>query len=771
VNRVDTTPPTLTGCPGNQAVSLSATCDYTLPNYVTTFGITATDNCTVPGSITISQSPISGTVIVSTTTIIITAVDSNGNSTSCSFDVTPADNTSPTISGCPGNFDVSYNSSCAYIIPDYMSLLGITVSDNCDPTSSLITIQTPTAGTSITNPTTIDITVFDTQGNASLCAFTVTPIDTSIPTISCPVNITTPADAGFSTATIATTNPSTSDNCVVASITWALSGSTTAISPLSGINYLGTYAFNVGITNVTYTVSDNAGNTSSCVYVVTVEDNQPPVINCPINISQNADNTMCEAVVTIPLATATDNQGIASLTNDYNGSNDASDVYPVGTTTVIWTAIDNTGNSNTCSMTVTVLDTQNPTISCPANITVNADPAQCQALVNIGNAIGADNCGVLSITNNHPSNVYTVGITNVLWTVLDIHGNTATCTQSIVVNDNQIPSIICPSNISVNAVAGLCTANVNVPLVVTSDNCSIASIVNSYNAGGANATGIYPVGTTTVVYTVTDVNGNTNNCSINITVTDNQNPSLTCPANVTTGTDNGVCTATLTIPSPIANDNCAIASVTNSITGTNNASGVYSIGTTTIVWTATDIHGNTTTCTQTIVVADDEDPIIATCPTNQNVSANASCQFVVGDFTGSMIATDNCDATLTITQSPVAGATVNGTTTITLTATDDAGNDSACSFQLIVVDNTSPTITVCPPSVTVNVNSSCNFTLPDYTLLAAATDNCDRFCYTLTQSPAIGSVHSGHNTSCACHNYRYRRQWKFFNMFIQCYSK
>jgi hypothetical protein len=128
-----------------------------------------------------------------------------------------------------------------------------------------------------------------------------------------------------------------------------------------------------------------------------------------------------------------------------------------------------------------------------------------------------------------------------------------------------------------------------------------------------------------------------------VTVTDNQNPTIACPADVAIGTDDGDCTATVTIAVPATADNCSVATVVNSFNGTNNASGIYPIGTTIVTWTVTDINGNITTCTQNVVVSDDEDPIITTCPADQNVSANATCQFVVTDYTALAAASDNCD--------------------------------------------------------------------------------------------------------------------------------
>ena len=172
--------------------------------------------------------------------------------------------------------------------------------------------------------------------------------------------------------------------------------------------------------------------------------------------------------------------------------------------------------------------------------------------------------------------------------------------MTVTVIDNEAPVIICPENIAVNNDPGVCQANVTVPQPEVSDNCGIESMVNSFN-GTDNASGVYPVGTTTVTWTVTDIHGLTAECSMTITVTDTELPVITCPEDmtVTAGAD---CNAVVDVPEPVVSDNCGIESVINSFNGTANASGVYPVGVHTITWTATDIHGNVATCEMQLTV-------------------------------------------------------------------------------------------------------------------------------------------------------------------------
>src|SRR4029453_10457666 len=138
-------------------------------------------------------------------------------------------------------------------------------------------------------------------------------------------------------------------------------------------------------------------------------------------------------------------------------------------------------------------------------------------------------------------------------------------------------------------------------------------------------------------------------------------------------------------------------------------------------WIATDDCGNSsTTCTQVIVVDDSQAPMI-TCPPNITVECTAS---TAPANTGSATGTDNCDSTPAITFSDVTiGGSCPQEMTITRTwrATDDCGNSSSCN-QIISVDDSRAPLITCPANITIECTAS---TLPANTGSATATDNCD----------------------------------------------
>ncbi len=152
----------------------------------------------------------------------------------------------------------------------------------------------------------------------------------------------------------------------------------------------------------------------------------PPVLTIPGDVTVEATGTLTP--VSIGTATAVDDIDPSPVI-----SNDApAGGFPVGTTEVTWTATDNNGNSSSAIQNITVGDTTSPVVTAPANQTVSSLGET--TFVDIGTATATDNVGVTSITNDAPSgNLFPVGTTIVTWTAEDAAGNTGTATQSITV--------------------------------------------------------------------------------------------------------------------------------------------------------------------------------------------------------------------------------------------------------------------------------------------------------------------------------------------------
>ena len=290
------------------------------------------------------------------------------------------------------------------------------------------------------------------------------------------------------------------------------------------------------------------------------------------------------------------------------------------------------------------------------------------------------------------ANISSLGVGNYSVVVTDANGCTDNTSATVGQNDPVPPTVTCPPTANITTDAGICTSSASIGAPATSDNCGVQSTT-------VDNLGPYPVGNTTVTWTVTDVNGNTNTCTQLVVVTDGENPTITCPAIANITTDAGVCTSSASIGAPATSDNCGVQSTT-----VDNL-GPYPVGNTTVTWTVTDVNGNTNTCTQLVVVTDGENPTISGCPVGILVTpASSDCTPVV-TWTIPQ-ANDNCSASLSSTHNSGDSFPV-GTTTVTYTATDLAGNTFDCSFDVIITPSVL-VLTITPSTVVCAANISCN---------------------------------------------------------------
>src|SRR5204862_6679252 len=141
-------------------------------------------------------------------------------------------------------------------------------------------------------------------------------------------------------------------------------------------------------TLVTCTATDASGNTNACTFNVTVNDTEAPHAICPANIIVSTAADSCASNETFS-ASVTDNCPGATVSCDpASGSS-----FNRGVTTVTCTATDVVGNTNACTFTVTVNDTQNPAIgSWPSNMNQTADPSACNSVVTFSTPTATDQC-------------------------------------------------------------------------------------------------------------------------------------------------------------------------------------------------------------------------------------------------------------------------------------------------------------------------------------------------------------------------------------------
>ncbi len=560
-------------------------------------------------------------------TIIWTAIDNNGNSAFATQQVDVVDTTPPTISLIPDiivEAVVPYDNIVELQAPSADDILGVVSITNDAPEFFSI------------GETIVTWTATDVGGNTASIEQKITVFDTIFPILQVPENIVIEAtsleqnevDLGEATAT---------DNGEIASIT----NDAPEFFPL-------------GETTVTWTAIDSSNNFSSLTQLVSVIDTNAPEISPLEDITLEATSVDAN-IVNLDNPTVSDIQDATIYII-------APDVFPVGETTVTWTAVDSSGNSASAIQTVIIVDTTKPGLSIPQDKTVEASSLQ-ETLVEIGQAEAHDITGISSIVHNAPD-MFPLGTTLIAWTATDNHGNITTAYQIVTVVDTITPTIISPQDIIAEAIDP--TMNyIELGELVASDSVGIESITNDKPI-------TFPLGSTTVTWTVTDTLGNISQVTQVVTLVDTTPPEIFAPSDIVTEAV-GLSSTMIELGEATAHDVMGIASVTE------YPPKFFVLGETTITWTATDTSGNSASAIQTVTVVDNTSPEL-TMPEDVIISAfSLEKQVEIGEAQ----AHDSVDSTLTITNDAPDTFPL-GDTVVTWNVSDEFGNSSS-SQQVISV--------------------------------------------------------------------------------------
>jgi hypothetical protein len=613
----------------------------------------STDACGI-ASRTLSTSSFSCNDI-GANTVTLTVTDINGNSASCFAEVIIEDTTPPIASAMDITVFLNPSGTASITGAD----VNDTSTDNCNIAS--ITVNPNSFDCSDTgSPVMVTMTVNDVSGNSSTDTAMVTVVDNSPPTAVC-TDITLPLDVnGNATLTANQIDGGSGVSCGAATLT------------------IDTSSFdcsNIGPNTVTLTVTNAAGSTANCTAIVTIVDSTPPTVLCQ-DVTVILDGAGSGTITTADIDNGTsDACGLAPLSLDIT-SFDCSDV---GSNTVTLTATDFNGNSSSCTATVTVLDNINPTAVCQ-NITVSLNASGVATVTPLQVDGGSsDFCGIASRSLNISSfDCSNLGANTVILSVTDTSGNTATCNAIVTVQDVIPPTAVCQNiaiQLDASGSASITAGDINGG---STDACGIASTTISNSIFNCNN-----VGANSVVLSVIDTSGNTSTCNATVTVQDVTPPTMSCQ-NITVALD--ASGAAFITPQDIDSgtfDACGLSSVSINVSNFSCSD----LGANSVVLTASDIYGNTASCTATVTIADMIDPSL-NCPSNQTVGPNNGDTYILPDYftEGLANASDNCTNPITsVTQNPSAGSSVGlGATTVSITVSDSSGNTDTCNFQLMV---------------------------------------------------------------------------------------
>jgi len=508
-------------------------------------------------------------------------------------------------------------------------------------------------------------TVFDCMGNqiAGPMSQVIKVFDTTAPTINCPANITVSTNQNTCTGSAILASATVSDAC---------SAVTTTVTADNGI-ILGNFitALPLGVTTVTITATDACDNTSNCTYTITVEDQVPPT---PI----------CETTHTVAL-TSTNPTLVPALVFD-DGSYDAcgaltyqvsrmegsqctftdatsfGDFVPfyccdIGERIMVALRVsDAAGNSNTCMVEVIVQDKLNPSILCPTDKTLDCHQDYTNLSVT-GQATAIDNCGPITPTYTDNGSLNSCGIGTIFrtWTADDGNGNTSSCVQRIIV-ENQTPFYINPNNDDDpnddivwprDFSSSGCTlpSATGTPTILNEDLCSQVNFLAPEDVTLSVAGGCARIFRTWTVFdncqeSVNGGCGNFSMCEYPFTIKDCKAPTPNVLTSITTELMANLCMVEIAAtawdnPSSPSFDNCGIAQwlVRSPSLGANQGntppadatttwtfSGSGSVGTRSVDLWLQDINGNWTYITSQVLIQDNNTPPCASPPAYAIVS-------------------------------------------------------------------------------------------------------------------------------------------------------
>ncbi|WP_248133632.1 putative Ig domain-containing protein [Staphylococcus epidermidis] len=723
INVVDTTKPTV-----------ESVADQTqeVNTEITPIKIEATDNSGqavtnkvdgLPAGVTFDEATntISGTPSeVGSYTVTVTTTDESGNATETTFTINVEDTTKPTVESVADQTQ-EVNTEITPIKIEARDNSGQAVTNKVEGLPDGVTFDETTntiSGTpSEVGSYTVTVTTTDESGNSETTTFTIDVKDTTKPTVEDIVDQTQEVNTEITPITI-----ESEDNSGQA-VTNKVEGLPDGVTFDETTNTISGTPSEVGSYTVTVTTTDESGNSETTTFTIDVEDTTKPTVESVADQKQEV-NTEIEPIK----IEATDNSG-QGVTNKVDGLpagvtfDEATNTISgtpseVGSYDIKVTTTDESGNSETTTFTIDVEDTTKPTVEDIADQTqeVNTEitPIKIEATDNSGQTVTnkvdglPDGVTFDEATNTISGTPSEVGSYTVTVTTTDESGNSETTTFTIDVKDTTKPTVesvadqtqevnteITPINIEATDNSGQAVTNKvdGLPDGVTFDEAT-----NTISGTPSE------VGSYTVTVTTTDESGNSETTTFTIDVKDTTKPTVESIADQTQEVNTEITPITIEsednsgqavtnkvdgLPAGVTFDEA-----TNTISGTPNEVGSYTVTVTTI-----DESGNATETTFTINVEDTTKPTVEdiadqTQEVNTEItpitieSEDNSGQAVTNKVDGLPAGVTFDEATNTISGTP----SEVGSYDVTVTTTDESGNSETTIFTIDVKDTTKPTV-------------------------------------------------------------------------------
>lgn len=496
---------------------------------------------------------------------------------------------------------------------------------------------------------------------------------------------------------------------------------------------------------------DDSGN--FCESTLNIEDNLGPVITCP---NDEIDCSASTAQADVAAVTALDNCDPSPIIQLQ--SETITDQVCTGQPfnriiTRVFTASDANGNQSlsTCAQTISVRSAALSDVVFPMNFdNVELPALDCSATYPTSAETGEPTIFGNSAQESCKINItFTDQVLNICdgtykilrnWTALDCcTGDTRTDTQLIKIADTTSPTVTCPAPLTFGTNSN-CTGTVILPALAVSDNCSstisvrIFSMFGDFTTNGTTINNV-PAGTHIFNYRFTDACGNETLCPVEVTVADDDGPTMICEQfiDVSIGTASVAFVDALDLNEGSFDNCCPNLTFEVKRQGENDTQYAAQeefictdIGMRTLILRATDCNNFTNTCTIQVEVEDKTAPFIA-CPAAITLECT---QFpATTSVSGAPNFFDNCGiATMTFSDVLNLNACNSGTVTRTFTVGDGGGLSASCSHVITFEDNTPMTVTFPDDAI---LNSCDAMADPNATGVPIVNSDCEMTAYSI----------------------------------------
>lgn len=465
-------------------------------------------------------------------------------------------------------------------------------------------------------------------------------------------------------------------------------------------------------------------------------DTEAPAITCPGDMEFSLPAGQTSMTVSFPSATVTDN---CSATVSQTGGPASGSQLAAGTYEIEFTAEDGVGNTDSCTFTIVVeaQEAEASMVNCTANISTSADPDKCGAIVTFTAPTASEGGVALEVTRTAgpaSGSLFPIGTTTVTFEATASDNNVLSCSFTITVSDDQAPEIICGGNIQRKAQPGQNSVVVQFQNPSVTDNCSVTLAQTK----GPVSESEFPVGSTTIEFTATDPSGKTDTCTFLVIVEASDPPSFECRDEED-------------LPVLELDQNCDLESqsfiyLLENFQNFQNDPYIDQDQTREGDQLLVSLHvydgeggAFVKTCDFALQVVDTIKPNID-CPASpQTISPDSDGKYRLPDYRGR--ASDNCSGTLVVVQDPPAGE-ITANTTVTLEATDAAGNRSECTFQVVLQESEAPEFTCPAPDdlPVLEIGLYCEIDVPQYSGLLSDFENFEDEPFFVQSEERIGNI-------------------------------